>query len=325
MALRPPQPDLHTTDRIPLVRLGQGDYTREIHPSDLGHSVSAADKPLDLAFLVREPADVYHAKAKDYLSSHALADFRRCPALYRKKRLGLIPRRDSAAFVLGRAAHTLILEGRERYEAEYAVGGPVNPRTGKPFGSNTKAFTEWAASIGKPVLDDSQAELVEQMAWSVSKHIFARELLREGVAEGVVRCERSGHACQGRFDWINPLPDRGIVDLKTCDSLDYFERDFQAYEYAHQLAFYRALVHTKAGVALPVHVIAVEKREPFRTGVWQIAPAVLNAAHHENTEAMHELTRCRETGVWHTRFESLRLIDQLEHTPSTPPQRRTIG
>lgn len=81
------------------------------------------------------------------------------------------------------AAHTLILEGRDRYEAEYAVGGPVNPRTGQPFGSNTKAFAEWAERVGKPVLDDSQAALVEQMAASVREHLFARELLREGVVE----------------------------------------------------------------------------------------------------------------------------------------------
>lgn len=293
----------------PLVRLGQGDYVREIHPSQ---PTSAAGGSLIYSrLLIREPADVYHAKATDHLSSHALADFRRCPALYRTKQLGLIPDRDSTAFLVGRAAHTLILEGRERYESEYAVGGPVNPRTGQPFGSNTKAFAEWAERIGKPVLDDSQAALVEQMAASVREHLFARELLREGVAERVVRCELDGHRCQARIDWINPLPDCGLVDLKTCDRLDGFELDFRAFGYAHQLGFYRGLVQHATGVDLSVYVIAVEKREPHRCGVWQVATSVLDAAQRENREAMRELTRCRETGVWPTRFESLRLIDQL--------------
>lgn len=271
----------------------------------------ARGRGLDLGFLTTEPAPVYHAKAKDYLSSHQLADFRRCPALYRKKQLGLIRDRDSAAYLVGRAAHTLILEGRERFEAEYAVGGPVNPRTGQPFGSNTKAFAEWAARVGKPVLDDAQAALVERMAASAGEHLFARELLRAGVAERVVRCELDGHRCQARIDWVNPLPDRGLVDLKTCDTLDMFERDFRAFGYAHQLAFYRGLVRRAAGEDVSVYAIAVEKREPYRCGVWQVATSVLDAAQRENRAAMRELARCRETGVWPTRFESLRLIDHL--------------
>ena len=288
----------------PLVRLGQGAFTREIR----GGSPAG---PIDLAFLLREPADVYHAKARHYLSSHQLADFRRSPALYRKKQLGLIHERRSAAFLIGRATHTLILEGRERFEAEYAIGGPVNPQTGKPYDKRSKAYAEWKASVGRPVLDDSQAALIEQMAASVRNHLFARELLREGVAEGVVRRELAGAACQSRLDWVSPVEGRGLVDLKTCDTLDAFESDFRAHGYAHQLAFYRAMVERATGLLLPAHVIAVEKSEPIRCGVWQIAPAVLDAAHEQNLAAIAELARCRETGVWPTRFESLRLIGRL--------------
>ncbi len=58
----------------------------------------------------------------------------------------------------------MILEGRQRFAAEYAVGGPINPRTGSPFGSNTKAFREWSDAQGKPVLTDDQNYLIEQMA-----------------------------------------------------------------------------------------------------------------------------------------------------------------
>ncbi len=39
-------------------------------------------------FLIREPADIYHAQARDYLSSHQLAEFRRCPVLYQRRQLG---------------------------------------------------------------------------------------------------------------------------------------------------------------------------------------------------------------------------------------------
>ncbi|MCL4743702.1 MAG: PD-(D/E)XK nuclease-like domain-containing protein [Phycisphaerales bacterium] len=266
---------------------------------------------IDLRFLHREPAEVYHAKATSHLSSHSLADFRRCPLLFRRKELGLTTERDTEAYLVGRAAHVLMLEGRQRFEAEFAVGGPVNPKTGKPFGSGTKAFAEWAVHIGKPVLADDQAALVEQMAASVREHMFARELLDDGVAEGVVRCEYAGHACQARIDWINPVDGRGLVDLKTCDRLDSFELDISAFGYVHQLAFYRALVGIASGEELPVHIIAVEKREPFRCGVWQLSERALEQARRENEQAMSELARCRATGVWPTRFESMRLLDHL--------------
>jgi len=259
--------------------------------------------------LIREPADVYHARGAEHVTSHSLADFRRCPLLYHRKQQGLIPERDSTAFLVGRAAHVLVLEGRARYEAEFAVGGPVNPKTGQPFGSNTKAFAEWAERIGKPALSDDQAALVEQMAASVKAHVFARELLSAGMAEGVIRCEVIGLACQARLDWINPQPGRGLIDLKTTDSLDGFESDIATFGYVEQMAFYRALLADIVGLALPVHLIAVEKREPFRCGVWQLSARVLDAAEAENDRAMRELARCRETGIWPTRFESIRLYD----------------
>lgn len=264
--------------------------------------------------LIREPADVYHARSAEHVTAHRLADFRRCPLLFHKKEQGLIAERDSTAYLIGRAAHVLILEGRDRYEAEYAVGGPINPKTGQPFGSATKAFAEWADRIGKPVLSDDQAALIEQMRASVKQHLFAAELLIDGVAERVARCEYRGHRCQSRLDWINPTPGRGLVDLKTADSLDGFEFSFSAFGYAHQLAFYRAVLRETTGVEnerLPVHVIAVEKREPYRTGVWQIAQVVLDQAERDNEQAMDELARCRDTGIWPTRFESLRVLERL--------------
>ena len=297
---------------MPLLRLGQGSHRHDVFPEDIG--MTSATKTLaqiDLGFLVREPADVYHAKAKDFLSAHALNEFRRCPLLYRKKEMGLVSDRDTAAYLVGRAAHTLVLEGRQRYEREYAIGGPINPKTGQPFGSQTKAFSEWAERQGRPVLSDTQAATVEQMAAAVHEHLFARELFSEGLAEGVVRCEYAGHRCQARVDWINPLEGCGIVDLKTADELDSFEMALRAFGYLHQVGFYRVLVAEASGHILPVHIVAVEKREPFRCGVWQIAPKVLDEAQRECEEAMQDLKRCRETGSWFTRFESLRLVDRL--------------
>ena len=64
-----------------------------------------------LPFLADIPASEYHEAARQgrFLSSHLLGDFRKSPRLYRKKMTGEIEPEDSAAFLMGRAVHTLIL------------------------------------------------------------------------------------------------------------------------------------------------------------------------------------------------------------------------
>jgi len=77
--------------------------------------------------LTIEPADEYHAKAQWYLSSHQLIDFMRCPFLHARKRAGLIEPKESPAYLVGQAAHCRILEGRDQYESQFALGGPSRP------------------------------------------------------------------------------------------------------------------------------------------------------------------------------------------------------
>ncbi|MCR4411309.1 MAG: PD-(D/E)XK nuclease-like domain-containing protein [Thermoguttaceae bacterium] len=257
--------------------------------------------------ILREPADVYHANAKTHLTSHALGDFRRCPLLYRKKKLGLVEDEDRPAYLAGRALHTLVLEGRETFEREFAVGGPVNPKTGELFGATTKAFAEWAAAQGKPVLTLQQFDLIEKMAEGVRQNGMARDLLSEGIAEGVVRRDYRQMPSQARMDFFDPH--RGIVDLKTCDDLTWFEADARRYGYAHQMAFYRALLAEAIGIYQPVYFVAVEKKEPYRCGVWQLTPDTLAQAQKENEAAIERLKRCLATDTWPTGYEECRVFD----------------
>jgi hypothetical protein len=271
-----------------------------------GTSASAIDK---LGFLIREPAEVYHTRSKEHLTSHALADFRENPLLYRKRQLGLVVEEDRPAFQVGRAAHTLILEGRDAYRRQYAFGGPTNPATGKLFDSRSKAYQEWAERQAKPVLTDRQAVLIEELAAAVQRHPVAGELLAEGVPEGVIRRDYRGVPCQARLDWLSPA--KGLVDLKTCDHLKYLEADARSFGYLHQLAFYRALLALETGEVLPVYLIAVEKREPYRCGVWRIDPNVLAVAARDNEAALERLVRCRQLDHWPTGYEELRVFDHI--------------
>lgn len=263
-----------------------------------------------LAPLVNEPADVYHASAGEYLSSHLLADFRKCPLLYHRKRCGLIPDEDRPAYLVGRAAHTVILEGLTAFQRAFAVGGPINPKTGSPYGASTKAWAEWAAAQGgKEVLTNEQYNLVMHMANGVKLHDFAQELLSDGVAEGVLRADYCGKPCQIRLDWLNPHA--GIVDLKTCDDLQWFEADAKRYSYLHQVAFYRAVLAQVIGVGMPVFFIAVEKKEPYRCGLWHVAEDSLASAQRENEAAITRLLRCEATNTWQTGYEEVRSFDHI--------------
>lgn len=263
----------------------------------------------DTSFIIHEPAEEYHAKARQYLSSHQLGDFRKCPMLYRKRQLDLVGDEDRPAYQIGRALHTLVLEGRDVFEREYAVGGPINPKTGEIYGVTTKAYAEWAAAQGKAVLTIAQFDLIENMADGVRANGMAVDLLSEGIAEGVVRTEYCGMPCQVRMDWFDPH--RGIVDLKTCDDLTWFEADARRYGYVHQMAFYRAVLMQVIGIPTPVFMIAVEKKEPYRAGVWKIMNDILAQAQKENEMAIERLKRCVATDTWPTGYEDIRVFDTV--------------
>ncbi len=264
---------------------------------------------IDLNVLIDEPAEVYHEKAKDNLSSHQLIEYIRCPFLHKKRISGLIEDKDSVSYFVGRAAHTRILEGVAAYESQYAVGGPINPSTGKPFGSTTKKFLEWQEVQKKPVIPFEKAELVESMNSGVRMNGIASELLASGRAEGVIRHDYCGLPCQIRIDWTNP--DHGIVDLKTCDDLDAFETDTRKYGYKYQLAFYHAVLSTVVpNIPATVHIIAVEKREPFRCGVWMITEDTLSDAKIVIEAGIQRLKESRANDVWPTGYETIRILHQ---------------
>lgn len=266
------------------------------------------DLTIDLDILDVEPAAEYHARANEYLSSHQLRDFVKCPLLFRKKALGLVAEKVSPAYLIGRAAHVRILEGRDAYETAFALGGPINPKTNKPFGAKTKAYSEWAEAQGKPVLSQEQVELIEQMASGVAMNSEAVDLLLYGRAEGVVRAEYCGTPCQIRIDWLHPHC--GIVDFKTCDDLTWFESDARRFSYHRQTAFYRAvLAQVLDGLMLPVHLVAVEKKEPFRCGVWRVSDDTLAIAQRENEAAIRRLQVCQQRDHWPTGYEEIRVLD----------------
>jgi hypothetical protein len=262
---------------------------------------------IDLGVFISEPADEYHAKAGQYLSSHQLIDFMNCPWLYRKKQLGLFVQKETQALLVGTATHTRIMEGRDAFESQYALGGPINPKTNKPFGNKTKTFAEWAEAQNKPVLTQENVDEVEQMAAGVAMNDQAVDLLLYGRSEGVIRTTYCDTPCQARLDWVHPH--RGIVDLKTIAELPWFEGEVKRRRYHHQMAFYQAVLAQVIGQWVPVYLVAVEKAEPYRCGVWRVGDNTLAIARQENEAAIRRLRRAWEIDAFPTGYEEIRVLD----------------
>ena len=69
-----------------------------------------------------EPSDLYHSKtAKQFMSSHLLGEAHESLDKWRERMT--VKRSDSPVFALGRAVHTLVLEGQEAFDEEFLVGG----------------------------------------------------------------------------------------------------------------------------------------------------------------------------------------------------------
>lgn len=264
-------------------------------------------------WIIHEDNEFYHQQSKSgkYMSSHLLGDFCKSPLLYNKKVLGQVEEKDSAAYAFGSAAHKLILEGRDAFDAEYIISdGPINERTGKPYGKDTAAFKSWAAQQGgKNIITTEDFGMCAKFQHSVWKNEPAAELLSKGVAEGVVRAEIEGVPCQIRMDWFNP--DKGLVDYKTTAELMFFESEVRRWGYVRQMAFYRAVINAVTKEKVPVHIIATEKCEPFSTGVWHLPPYILDEAEQMVFAALRRYKNCKENNMWPTGYETVRIIEQI--------------
>ena len=74
---------------------------------------------------------------------------------------------------------------------------------------------------------------------------------------------------------------------------------------------YRSVLAEVLKQLVPVHFIAVEKKEPFRCGVWHVSEDTLDQCARENAAAIGRLKECRRLGAWPTGYEEVRVFDAI--------------
>jgi hypothetical protein len=267
--------------------------------------------------LIVEPAEKYNALRSTYLTSHGLMDYLKCPKTHHLKTTGAIPFKTSKAYEIGTAAHALILEGNEAFSERYYIVDPmlepINAKTGKPFGPATKAYTDWLDSVAgdRIVLSPTDGQMIIDMADAVRSHDAACERLEQGTPEGVLRTTlqcSSGYPvkAQVRVDWFNP--DWGLIDLKTIADLDQFTEQFEEYQYDLQFAFYQMVAEEVIGRVFPVHAIVVEKKAPYRVGVFSVSQTGIESKRREILEHLDNYAESAAADHWPTRYEGVRVI-----------------
>lgn len=254
---------------------------------------------------VRETEAEYHSQRPQHLTAHKLADFRKCPRKFHAREVGLTEEQRSPAFALGSAAHKYILEGPSAFEEMYVVGAPINPKTGKSYGRDTKAYAEWFAAQAKPTVSEEEFATIQEMSRAVRNHPIASDIvLAADLVEITVRGELMGVACQSRIDMIS-LGE--IVELKTCEDLDRFANDIIAYGYYSQMAFYRSMVYGVNTMLMPCSIVATEKQFPYRVGCWKLDAQKLQYAINSNNSGIAHYLACKESNRWPDWYQDWRV------------------
>ncbi len=278
-----------------------------------------------MAFNEKITKEAYYAASDDgsRISFHALLDFARDGSAYHRKITGEEPpEEETRAMLIGSATHALVLEGEETFRRRYQISdGPLD-ENGKPYSKLTKVYKEWAAKQTLPTFNSEEGGIIRAMKNAIyaadprtGEPCIAAQLLAKGRPEIICRFDYCGLPCQSMLDWVNPAyadiegEARGaIIDLKTTADLDKFTWQARDARYIHQLAFYRSAVAITTGALMDCFIIAAEKTQHPRVGVFRVDNLDLDEAAKWNEQKLADLRDARDNGMWLTGYEDLRTL-----------------
>lgn len=175
--------------------------------------------------------------------------------------------KSSAAFDLGTAAHSLILE----HDETGVVVIDVDSKRGKAWTEPASA----AEALGQIALTSKEWAQVKGMRDSVMAHPLARAALEGGEPEQSVFWDHeTGTALKCRPDMLHRGGKLGnlIVDLKTVQSAspEEFARSAATFGYHIQQAHYQAGLKAVTGEDFDFIFVLIEKSAPYLPAVVQL-------------------------------------------------------
>lgn len=209
---------------------------------------------------------------------------------------------DSAAFILGRAAHHLLL-GEDDFSTLF-IQRPEE-LNGKPWNGNRTECRNWLAmqeDAGRTVLKPDNIETIRGMARSLAAHPLVKAGALNGMVEQslVWRCKDTGLWKKARPDCL-PNSSGDFVDLKTCFSVqtDAMQRTIAEHGYHQQAALVHEGFHAVTGKTPESFTLCfVEKAPPYCVRFVTLWASDIALGERQNYAAMDVFARCLKTGEW---------------------------
>ena len=203
--------------------------------------------------------------------------------------------KSSAAFDLGTAAHSLILEG----DASGVVVIDVEAKRGKAWTENA----DYAAANGKIALTSKEWAQVTDMRDAVMAHPLARAALEGGEPEqSVFWSHETSTPLKCRPDMLHRGGKIGnlIVDLKTVQSAspDEFARSAATFGYHIQQAHYQAGLKAATGEDFDFIFVLIEKSAPYLPAVVQLDAEDVARGAELAERSIRIFNECSKSGRW---------------------------
>lgn len=216
---------------------------------------------------------------------------------------------DTEALHIGRAVHTLTLEGRDEFNLRFGVldeGMDLRTNAGKA----RKAEIE---DRGQTMIRWNDFLKINAMADEVQKHPRAKMVFQDGAPEKTLvwQDEITGVWCRARPDWL-PNDRAFIPDLKsTADAAKAaFERSVWAYGYHMKIAHICEGIRV-LGLGDPqgAYFVAQEKAAPYLVAVYVLNREALEWGAAQNRVAIETFARCQERDHWPGYSETVQEIN----------------
>jgi hypothetical protein len=228
--------------------------------------------------------------------------------LYKDVLDGVVPHKDSPALEVGKIAHMAVLEP-ERFAAQVRSEGPINAKTGKPFGRDTNAFKEWQQANPDVMMVDPWLPISIARMPAKVRDIFASGLNEQSVFADLPAL---GLRVKCRPD-SRHVTERRVYDLKSIDSIHKCERAIEALSYWFSAGWYRMVLRELFGHSFGYSFIFMEKAPPYRWRIYRMSDGYLDLADEEVDKVLGDLSTAYRTGCWDD-------ADDLDHV-ADPPQR----
>lgn len=240
----------------------------------------------------------------------------RCPAWAFARWSGnpdAIEEPDTEATAFGRAAHTYLLEGAQKFHRIYAI---------KPAGLNltTKEGRAWKEQhTDAERIDEEDFDAIVDMQQAIGRHEWASAALSNGKPEvtAIVQDKETGLFLKCRPDW---LTDRLAVNLKTAkdNGADAFRRQSWKLKY-HLSAALTEDILKALGEPRTVALLPVEKSAPYIPVLRAPSERHMLAGRLLYRRALRRWADCLSSGKWPGYAD-----DRVEQMESAPWEDREI-